>query len=100
MHPVFRSLKCHFQGTAFINDSSQKNLISPGGLIDSITAPSIEHPQSLPEDFLAPTFRFNDSITDVELSDRGIMGERDGEDQFAMGMGRGEGKSMTAGGAG
>ena len=40
-HPVYRLLKCHFYGTAFINYSATTKLINKGGTIDQITAPDI-----------------------------------------------------------
>lgn len=78
-HPVFRLLNCHFEGTAFINDSSLKNLICSGGLIDCITAPSIEDTQRLAAESLVSDFSFNDAMPDVELRARGVCETSDGE---------------------
>lgn len=42
VHPVFKLLQPHFQGTLFINNAAINSLISPEGTVDSILAGTIE----------------------------------------------------------
>lgn len=46
-HPVYRLLKSHFYGTAFINSLAASLLINPSGIIDKITAPDVRQTQTV-----------------------------------------------------
>jgi arachidonate 15-lipoxygenase len=46
-HKIFILLKPHFEGTAFINDSADKKLISPGGVVEQLVSQSILEIQTL-----------------------------------------------------
>lgn len=73
-HPLFRLLDAHFEGTAFINNTSLKTLVSPGGIIDHLVATDIEDIQRLAAHSLRGEFSFNESMPDTELAKRGLSG--------------------------
>lgn len=75
-HPLHRLLKCHFYGTAFINNAAVETLINSGGTIDEITAPPIDLTRKISASAVNdPSFSFNDWMPDKELASRGVMDE-------------------------
>lgn len=70
-HPVYRLLKPHFEGTAFINDSAANNLVAPGGNIDKVFAGDITNMMEWTAGQVLNT-KFNDIMPDVEMSARGV----------------------------
>lgn len=70
-HPIARLLHGHFEGTAFINESSLQTLICTDGVIDRITAPTIQQTQRLAGRSVL-SFDFNASMPDTELRRRGV----------------------------
>jgi arachidonate 15-lipoxygenase len=73
-HPIFRLLKNHFYGTAFINFAAVNTLINPGGIIDQITAPEILTTCQLSAQSVNdPSFSFNEWMPDKEMASRGIL---------------------------
>lgn len=71
-HPVLRLLSSHFEGTAFINDTSLRALICPGGPIDQITAPAIEDTREFAAKSLVQDFDFTKSMPDTDFVNRGV----------------------------
>lgn len=75
-HPLYRLLKCHFYGTAFINNAALDRLINPGGTIDYITAPDIFVTRGVAAAGINhEDSKFNNWFPDVELSNRDVMDE-------------------------
>lgn len=75
-HPVYRLLKAHFYGTAFINALAAKILINPGGVIDTITAPDVIQTQQVSAAGVSgPGTIFNEMFIDVDLKARDVMDE-------------------------
>lgn len=73
-HPLYRLLKCHFYGTAFINNAAVSRLINPGGIIDDITAPDIFTTQGVAADGInGAASKFNEWFPDVDLVSRDVM---------------------------
>lgn len=71
-HPILKLLSCHFEGTAFINNSSLRALICPDGPIDHITAPDIEDTRKFAARNVVEEFNFTDAMPDTEFKLRGV----------------------------
>lgn len=71
-HPIMKLLTSHFEGTAFINETSLRALLCSGGTIDRITAPPIEKTRQFAAQSLTSDFNFNDAMPDVDFSNRGV----------------------------
>lgn len=75
-HPILRLLLPHFEGTAFINEASLRQLVAPGGTIDCITAPQIESTREFSALSLTEGFSFSDAMPDIDLRNRGVCDDR------------------------
>lgn len=71
-HPVLKLLSCHFEGTAFINNSSLRALICPDGPIDHITAPDIKDTRDFAAQNIVEEFNFTDAMPDTDFILRGV----------------------------
>lgn len=74
-HPLLRLLRCHFEGTAFINSTSLTQLLCEGGTIDRLTAPPIAATRAFAASSLVGNFSFDAAMPDVELAERGVVSE-------------------------
>ena len=71
VHPVFKLLLPHFQGTLFINNAAINSLISPEGTVDSILAGTIESDWDVVTTALG-SLNFNERMLPKQLAARNM----------------------------
>ncbi|MDX2241932.1 MAG: lipoxygenase family protein [Leptolyngbyaceae cyanobacterium bins.302] len=70
-HPLSLLLRPHFAGTLAINDAAQRVLIAPGGGVDRLLSPTIDHSRVLAVKGLQ-SYRFDEAMLPLQFKQRGV----------------------------